>query len=921
MLRILILIFVFAGRVEATAATPFTTAELTDVILTLKQITENAFTTYGGITPPSSNPADNTLNVLLTDISDGEEYENALESYFALYDQIRIQGLSDINRISNFGNVIHMDAHSYDPRTPRPSLGAALTNETTRTALANQKVFYQGYAGALMQLMQFQRINPYTTAEEKALLDQGILFEDDRWITDALKLFAAWRFSRSGADPLAPSPGIRITTNTISVADPVMDTSLGLEAPVDFLYLLHYPANTPYPSMMLREYGSIGHIATPATLSTEQTVQLKAARGLGFAFFLYLWEQLTYEGRQRAQSVNNLGDQFINALLSTGKVRTVTGTRLMGISDPANPQDEFCPASGNIPSRVCSIDRILRTAPIQSSRCTATTQRSCFDDFFMDMLTALFVDRQEAAGSSNLSPYEFRSLNLADMDTFNSTNVPGLSLGARRGLDWSLAQQLTDSFVPGSSGGDESTSATVSVSGITLSTYSPAYVSLTNQNSKADVDYLFADPGDQASDGSVDCKPLTYSSRLLLGTTVQSTTECPPNKPVTVYMVPKAVSAGSVSTGTVIFAGRRSGSVQFQASRVSTGQSAPLPQARSRIRMAISSGVVRYADKVPYTQVDAGDPRAIQQSRHAFQSLDFTQSGNDSAVYKSITAVLVDRREIIATGAQPITLQLWVDQNFLPSVSSGGGSSSGEVNQNPVTGTSGILQALEVNANTFTQAREVLRSVRVSGRTTLTVRLQNFSEKPVRLSFLPCTGTNECGGLPADFFRFECDNDTLTALPDCAQFSSLNQERTIEPFQTVVLPLRNKGLEDAVLMSFIRPSLGTASTESNPETGGGGSGCFIATTSFGNLDHPVVRVYTWIRDEILARTSSGRAFIAWYYRHSPAMARTLHTEQELRRISAFFLQLLLVLGFGLSGFSLLKLANFFNQRFRRTQTF
>lgn len=53
------------------------------------------------------------------------------------------------------------------------------------------------------------------------------------------------------------------------------------------------------------------------------------------------------------------------------------------------------------------------------------------------------------------------------------------------------------------------------------------------------------------------------------------------------------------------------------------------------------------------------------------------------------------------------------------------------------------------------------------------------------------------------------------------------------------------------------------------------SGCYIATAVYGSYDAPEVRVLRRFRDEQLARTTPGRAFIRVYYAISPPLARRL----------------------------------------------
>jgi hypothetical protein len=54
------------------------------------------------------------------------------------------------------------------------------------------------------------------------------------------------------------------------------------------------------------------------------------------------------------------------------------------------------------------------------------------------------------------------------------------------------------------------------------------------------------------------------------------------------------------------------------------------------------------------------------------------------------------------------------------------------------------------------------------------------------------------------------------------------------------------------------------------------SGCFIATAAYGSADAFPVRVLRELRDRWLLTNGPGRAFVRWYYRSSPPIARFLN---------------------------------------------
>tara|TARA_Y100001968_G_C19351516_1_gene714899 strand:+ start:38 stop:688 length:651 start_codon:yes stop_codon:yes gene_type:complete len=68
-----------------------------------------------------------------------------------------------------------------------------------------------------------------------------------------------------------------------------------------------------------------------------------------------------------------------------------------------------------------------------------------------------------------------------------------------------------------------------------------------------------------------------------------------------------------------------------------------------------------------------------------------------------------------------------------------------------------------------------------------------------------------------------------------------------------------------------------------------GGGCFIATATMGNYDHPVVMDLRTFRDETLKRSIAGRIFIYFYYKIGPLFASIIEQSRTLRNLSFKFL--------------------------------
>ncbi len=63
------------------------------------------------------------------------------------------------------------------------------------------------------------------------------------------------------------------------------------------------------------------------------------------------------------------------------------------------------------------------------------------------------------------------------------------------------------------------------------------------------------------------------------------------------------------------------------------------------------------------------------------------------------------------------------------------------------------------------------------------------------------------------------------------------------------------------------------------------SGCFVATSCYGNYDHPVVMELRNFRDEYLETSTAGRAFLRSYYQWSPTIASFVAKNGILKTLS------------------------------------
>lgn len=114
----------------------------------------------------------------------------------------------------------------------------------------------------------------------------------------------------------------------------------------------------------------------------------------------------------------------------------------------------------------------------------------------------------------------------------------------------------------------------------------------------------------------------------------------------------------------------------------------------------------------------------------------------------------------------------------------------------------------------------------------------------------------------------------------------------------VIVPDVELTLELSVASDTLDPSpgndawsaaLGVDEIEQSSGGDGGGGACFIATAAYGSYLEPEVAVLRAFRDDYLLTNRPGRAFVAAYYRHSPALARVVADSPALRAVTRWAL--------------------------------
>jgi hypothetical protein len=125
---------------------------------------------------------------------------------------------------------------------------------------------------------------------------------------------------------------------------------------------------------------------------------------------------------------------------------------------------------------------------------------------------------------------------------------------------------------------------------------------------------------------------------------------------------------------------------------------------------------------------------------------------------------------------------------------------------------------------------------------------------------------------------------------DATGFREITNAVVVGNAVTLTITDGGTGDADGIANGEIVDPVGVASPSFPETTGGGGSsGCFIATAAYGSYLDPHVQVLRDFRDKWLLTNRAGKAFVAWYYRHSPTAAAVIEKSKPLRFVTRLML--------------------------------
>jgi hypothetical protein len=579
--------------------------ELLEISRTIGEIARNSFDTLGfSLGVPYSNQNDNppVLNVFLYDIKDGQSnVDKAYPGYFNPHDQLRTSGTSLTNEISNFGNIIYLDLNPYNPLLDNSTI--AQTQLTKNTLFGDKFYFYQNFSALLLELLLFQQQNSGYNGENS-------YYYEYEWLVRGLGKFAAFRFARTLK--LCDNPG------SLSCDGPELFSTARVDgqgnqltpmlpyATTRFLHFNHRQDGTklyPLPGLFHADFSP----GVPQGSSIDEKEYTETSFGIGYLFFLYLWEQLEGVGE-------GLGDKFIAKLIKKGSKDFYIDQILSPkkIYDPYPYSHDPIPENNSVtgigPGAECSNETIDKVCQINHLLKSLTDENvdyvpKTFEEYYLNFVGAVILNK--ASGTAKPGLFELRNASLraakrknADV-SYNNSNLNFDTGNNPHSIDytWIISEEELRKILgeqettenPGDTQAQptepqteeptvpETPVTVTSADKIPLSTFSFATILMNNANPNSDLRFPYGDQLDLNDNGTEDRTTNSIMSQLFRQNNREACTDTDPYDPNACiftdreaqkgkgyFVIPRSGAGATRSTGVAAFIGLDDSGVKFK---------------------------------------------------------------------------------------------------------------------------------------------------------------------------------------------------------------------------------------------------------------------------------------------------------------------------------------------------------------------
>ncbi len=142
------------------------------------------------------------------------------------------------------------------------------------------------------------------------------------------------------------------------------------------------------------------------------------------------------------------------------------------------------------------------------------------------------------------------------------------------------------------------------------------------------------------------------------------------------------------------------------------------------------------------------------------------------------------------------------------------------------------------------------------------------------------------GNFTGSFWKYNPDEEQWQVFPDVVNQGTVTAEDgSIYTVLEVTITDGGEWDFDGAANGVIADPMGVDVFTGVDKISGGSGGCFIATAAYGSPFERHVKILREFRDRYLMTSAAGRAFVRWYYIHSPKYAAVIAGNEVLRTVA------------------------------------